>query len=510
MEKKRTQEDFQREYERRESAKKTLSIINFPEQLQTKEIVEIMVNIKFGGSEKGKSIFKNSVVNKMNGKFNYNLQNDNFNFNISPLFIEYFNKEKKLDKLNEDDLKVHTDFCFSALKFQRLFEEKILVDDLYQDVFFKLCKDKIVEGKYEKNFIATYHTLKNIKKHIEIEDEIVYFYDYMDKILDHLGKCEEKYGEIRDDQSAFNFSTEIVKLDILSEIYFNTLTRIYIKLKKDKCENLNDLIDIVKNYLGVQSNIFEKYHSPEDTLYGYFYYYQNYKSVEDNMGLYDLLLKKESLEFYKNIIFDEKNSLRSYRVPSTNQIILNKKRMMEILNETDGSNFSRNIKMYEKFIDLYKKEFPDTFKTNLKNYAIYYQELYHNVEQIDVGLKNTNNSLNMMKKFVRILGEGKSSKLHPVELKFIILKLQRCQFIMHNSVEDYRPFMEYQKLIREVYLKNLYDRSGKNLFEIIKKCLIKYKEINKNDKTKYFKTTPMPRDLGINLNNPYKEFKNQV
>ena len=98
MEKKRTQDDFQREYERRESAKKTLNIINFPEQLQTKEIVEIMINIKFGGSEKGKSIFKNSVGNKMNGKFNYNLKNDNFNFDISPLFIEYFNKKKKLDK----------------------------------------------------------------------------------------------------------------------------------------------------------------------------------------------------------------------------------------------------------------------------------------------------------------------------------------------------------------------------------------------------------------------------
>ena len=233
----------QKKYERKISLKETLNAIKFPSNLITDNIIKYLEEIQFGKENEHQydsnsntinddcSHFKNfSSRNKMNGKFKENLTKKNNNFNMKPLFKKYSLRKKDKYTL---DLPVYGRLVFKQLEIKRFFKEYCLFDEEYSKFF----SFEVYRGFFEDNhfsFKALDMLFNNIHIHGPIREHCSSFKNFIKKVYLLIEEYEREYTSIEGENFPFAYSPEIVKLDSLSNLYFEILNQIYYQLSKEK------------------------------------------------------------------------------------------------------------------------------------------------------------------------------------------------------------------------------------------------------------------------------------
>lgn len=486
-------------YERCWSSKKTLLKIKFPSKLINSEIIKIFKDIHFSDEEKpmnnADSIFQNfTKKNEANGKFRYNLVNENSDFNIKPLFKKYC--KKKLDK-DTLDFWVYLNLTYDTLKTIRFFKEQCILDRNYEYtfkmdaafLFWDSQKDENTIGNFFYQGIYLLYTDKHLHN-LPLNDKItIWFKNFIDTVISEIEKIKEKYNEIKDENHVFSYSPEVVKLDIIAELFFKILDNIYYRLIKEKNDKLEEFVNLIKKYEEKPATEFEKYNNKEDTVYAYLYYYQTYKIYNDSMKNFEKLLDENALKFYSKMKIPPH---KIFKTRGTKEF--SAKELFELIANKDPSNFKRKIKKLETFIQLFYRKFAPI---SLREYGIIYQELFENIETFNGKSSST---------LIRNYCDSTKPKITQTELWFISSKMERATFISYLSVEDYKKYIEFKKLLRKVFLKNCFDRSGKNLFDLLEKSLEKYKDISKYTNLKTNINIFSPLTHKIELNKPYKTY----
>lgn len=470
MEKENNQEEEIKFIQRKNSIKDTLISIGFPENLIDDEVYETMIKIQFESikiKDNGESIFKNfSKNNTGNGKFKYNLLNENINFNIKPLFESYnisLKKEKQLEFLSEKHflpiyiyillLKINYLITIKAFWSYKI---DIILIVIYMNHFEEIDDSFFFKTVYAgfKNYInfeviENYHTnKKDLKKYI-----FYYLNNYKKLFNQELSK------------KTFVLSPEIITFDSISLLYFDTLKSIYfIFLTQDIDTSEIDIL--VESFKEKKSSFNIKYSTKKELVYKYFYFYQSFKFYKDSLPL----IKDKDSDFYKQNF--EKTSNFSYRTEES--FLLNKKEFMKVLNEKDEKNFKRNIDSFEKFIDNFfnRKDIKEHIKMNLDLYSIFYQELFHNKNKGD-------------KNFITVFKNKEN--IHQSDFYFVNKKLIRSFMINNMSKEKYNKFTSFIENITNIYLNNLYDENASVLFDLIEKTLDLHIKLNSNNKLKKIK-----------------------
>lgn len=457
---------------RKKSIKKTLLLIGFPENLIDDEVYNVMIKIKYDDDDdknknyqdNKKVIFKNfSKKNGMNGKFDYNFLKENIDFNIKPLFEKYYislEEERKLEIFNQEHffpiyiyillLKINylitgRFFWSSDFEIYLISGYMIYFEELNDLFLFKNVYPEFSNINFE--VIENYHNInkEDLKKYI-----FYWLNTYKQLFNQELSK------------KSFVLSPEVITLDSITLLYFNTLNSIYLNFLKEDIDT-SEIDTLIGSFKEKKSNFNIKYSSKKELVYKYFYFYQYFKFFKDSISL----IKDKDLGFYKKIF--EKTSNYSYR--TENSPLLNKKEFMKILNEKDEKNFKRNIDNFEKFIDNFfnEKDTKDYIKKNLDLYSIFYQELFHNRKKGD-------------KNFITTFKSKKN--ILQSDYYFVNKKLMRSFIINNMSKEKYNKFTSFIENITNIYLNNLYDENASVLFDLIEKSLDLHIKLNFNNELK--------------------------
>ena len=468
--------------ERIKSIKETLLSIKFPEKLIDDEIYNIMIKIQFEEikiKNNQESFFRNYTKNNTaNGKFRYNLLNENSDFNIKPLFEKYhYSLKKEKISLNylKKELLSKTKIYSILLHLKYLIINESFYSDETVGYFFHFSLDcfeqsrKKLENKsyYIKGMYNLFDSFNNfnILENYSISTEefkkliFSYFNDYKKIFKEDIYKNKEKIAK-----KNFVISPEIVSFDSIELLYFTTLKQLYHLFFKNNLD-INKFDTLINSFLNKKSNFNINYSSKEELIHKFFYFYQSYKNY-NNFSLFDFLIEDKTLNFYNRNF--KKDFIYPYRKKETK--LLSKNEFMDILNEKDESNFSKNIKKYKKFIDNFftSSDKKLSIEKDLELFSLYYQELFHNEDGNTVTIRNRfKNNKNICQS----------------DYEFINRKLERIKFITDFSVEKYKKYISFLKNIRKIYINNLYDEDSTILLELIEKSLTlyleqKYKNVN--------------------------------